>query len=207
MELRFIVAMNYVRLASKIICDILESNIRAVLHSRTWICAYTLGKRADASKMNSLGTYVTLLKLNVKQMYYNKIFGTNVKERSQNQYFKLVACSMRSVSRGTVQKSRICATPNGEWTRSREDPSFFTRCYSCCSPINLRLEHASRSSWLICLEHMLTSVLHCRHRPSEVELLFQLLRVFTIRHVPDFHFLRKFLDETVAKVGNFITQD
>ena len=53
---------------------------------------------------------------------------------------------------------------------------------------------------------MLTSFLHFRHRPSEVELLFQLLRVFTIRHVPDFHFLRKFLDETVAKVGNFITQ-
>lgn len=39
-----------------------------------------------------------------------------------------------------------------------------------------------------------------RHKPSEVELLFQLLLVFTIRHVPDFHFLRKFLDETVAKV-------
>ncbi|KAL9966032.1 hypothetical protein ACROYT_G024040 [Oculina patagonica] len=40
---------------------------------------------------------------------------------------------------------------------------------------------------------------YIKHRPSEVELLFQLLRVFTIRHVPDFHFLRKFLDETVAK--------
>ena len=40
-----------------------------------------------------------------------------------------------------------------------------------------------------------------RHRPAEVELLFQLLRVFTIRHVPDFHFLKKFLDETVAKVS------
>ena len=39
-----------------------------------------------------------------------------------------------------------------------------------------------------------------RHKPSEVELLFQLLLVFTIRHVPDFHFLRKFLDESVAKV-------
>lgn len=44
-------------------------------------------------------------------------------------------------------------------------------------------------------------LLHFRHKPSEVELLFQLLRVFTIRHVPDFHFLRKFLDETVAKVS------
>ena len=43
--------------------------------------------------------------------------------------------------------------------------------------------------------------LHSRHRPSEVELLFQLLRVFTIRHVPDFHFLRTFLDEKVAKVS------
>ena len=52
-------------------------------------------------------------------------------------------------------------------------------------------------------KHLLISALHCRHRPSEVELLFQLLRVFTIRHVPDFHFLRKFLDETVAKVGVF----
>ncbi|XP_068742186.1 transformation/transcription domain-associated protein-like isoform X1 [Montipora capricornis] len=40
---------------------------------------------------------------------------------------------------------------------------------------------------------------YIKHRASEVELLFQLLRVFTIRHVPDFHFLRKFLDETVAK--------
>lgn len=40
---------------------------------------------------------------------------------------------------------------------------------------------------------------YIKHKPSEVELLFQLLRVFTIRHVPDFHFLRKFLDETVAK--------
>ncbi|XP_015774341.1 PREDICTED: transformation/transcription domain-associated protein-like [Acropora digitifera] len=38
-----------------------------------------------------------------------------------------------------------------------------------------------------------------KHKPSEVELLFQLLLVFTIRHVPDFHFLRKFLDESVAK--------
>ncbi|KAJ7354746.1 hypothetical protein OS493_030523 [Desmophyllum pertusum] len=41
---------------------------------------------------------------------------------------------------------------------------------------------------------------YIKHRASEVELLFQLLRVFTIRHVPDFHFLRKFLEETVAKV-------
>ncbi len=54
-------------------------------------------------------------------------------------------------------------------------------------------------------ETNVASFIHCRHRPSEVELLFQLLRVFTIRHVPDFHFLRKFLDETVAKVGNVIT--
>ena len=54
-----------------------------------------------------------------------------------------------------------------------------------------------------CTVDLLTSALHCRHRPSEVELLFQLLRVFTIRHVPDFHFLRKFLDETVAKVSMF----
>ncbi|XP_074624680.1 transformation/transcription domain-associated protein-like isoform X2 [Acropora palmata] len=40
---------------------------------------------------------------------------------------------------------------------------------------------------------------YIKHKPSEVELLFQLLLVFTIRHVPDFHFLRKFLDESVAK--------
>ncbi|CAH3023319.1 unnamed protein product [Porites evermanni] len=40
---------------------------------------------------------------------------------------------------------------------------------------------------------------YIKHRPTEVELLFQLLRVFTIRHVPDFHFLRTFLDEKVAK--------
>ncbi|EDO41347.1 predicted protein [Nematostella vectensis] len=41
---------------------------------------------------------------------------------------------------------------------------------------------------------------YIKHRPDEVEPLFHLLRVFTLRHVPDFHFLRKFLDETVAKV-------
>ncbi|XP_048580263.1 transformation/transcription domain-associated protein isoform X2 [Nematostella vectensis] len=40
---------------------------------------------------------------------------------------------------------------------------------------------------------------YIKHRPDEVEPLFHLLRVFTLRHVPDFHFLRKFLDETVAK--------
>lgn len=39
-----------------------------------------------------------------------------------------------------------------------------------------------------------------RHRPSEVELLFDLLRVFTHRHIPDFQFLKKFMKEDVAKV-------
>ena len=38
-----------------------------------------------------------------------------------------------------------------------------------------------------------------RHRPNEVELLFQILRIFTIRTIPDFHFLSKFLDD-ITKV-------
>ncbi|KAK2564815.1 Transformation/transcription domain-associated protein [Acropora cervicornis] len=45
---------------------------------------------------------------------------------------------------------------------------------------------------------------YIKHKPSEVELLFQLLLVFTIRHVPDFHFLRKFLDESVAKALQYV---
>lgn len=40
----------------------------------------------------------------------------------------------------------------------------------------------------------------CRHRPSEVELLFDLLRVFTHRHIPDFQFLKTFMKEDVAQV-------
>ena len=53
---------------------------------------------------------------------------------------------------------------------------------------------------------MLCRIFHYRHRPSEnVKLLFQLLRVFTIRHVPDFHFLKKFLDEDVAKVNVYVS--
>lgn len=45
----------------------------------------------------------------------------------------------------------------------------------------------------------------CRHRPNEVELLFDLLRVFTHRHIPDFQFLKKFLKDDVAKVLNIYT--
>lgn len=37
-----------------------------------------------------------------------------------------------------------------------------------------------------------------KHHPSEVELLFQLLRAFTGRFIPDFDFLRDFLEATVA---------
>ena len=66
---------------------------------------------------------------------------------------------------------------------------------------DLGFEFSAVKAESVLWKHFLTSALHCRHRPSEVELLFQLLRVFTIRHVPDFHFLRKFLDETVAKVS------
>ena len=40
----------------------------------------------------------------------------------------------------------------------------------------------------------------CRHRPNEVELLFDLLRVFTHRHIPDFQFLKTFMKDDVAKV-------
>ena len=40
----------------------------------------------------------------------------------------------------------------------------------------------------------------CRHRPNEVELLFDLLRVFTHRHIPDFQFLKAFMKDDVAKV-------
>ncbi|GFR25610.1 hypothetical protein TNCT_594364 [Trichonephila clavata] len=37
-----------------------------------------------------------------------------------------------------------------------------------------------------------------KHHPSEIELLFQLLRAFTGRFIPDFDFLRDFLENTVA---------
>ncbi|GIY45230.1 hypothetical protein CDAR_3781 [Caerostris darwini] len=37
-----------------------------------------------------------------------------------------------------------------------------------------------------------------KHHPSEIELLFQLLRAFTGRFIPDFEFLREFLEKTVA---------
>eukprot|EP00794_Sanderia_malayensis_P003406 gene3406-3896_t len=36
---------------------------------------------------------------------------------------------------------------------------------------------------------------YIKHRPNEIELLFQLLRVFTARTVPSFHFLKKFLED------------
>nr|XP_042899044.1 transformation/transcription domain-associated protein isoform X5 [Parasteatoda tepidariorum] len=37
-----------------------------------------------------------------------------------------------------------------------------------------------------------------KHHPNEIELLFQLLRAFTGRFIPDFEFLRDFLENTVA---------
>lgn len=37
-----------------------------------------------------------------------------------------------------------------------------------------------------------------KHHPNEIELLFQLLRAFTGRFIPDFEFLREFLENTVA---------
>ncbi|XP_028408078.1 transformation/transcription domain-associated protein-like isoform X2 [Dendronephthya gigantea] len=40
---------------------------------------------------------------------------------------------------------------------------------------------------------------YVQHRPSEVELLFDLLRVFTHRHIPDFQFLKLFMKDDVAK--------
>ncbi|XP_038044323.1 transformation/transcription domain-associated protein-like isoform X2 [Patiria miniata] len=40
---------------------------------------------------------------------------------------------------------------------------------------------------------------YAEHHPSNVELLFQLLRVFTNRYLPNFQFLRDYLEETVAQ--------
>ncbi|XP_074658755.1 transformation/transcription domain-associated protein-like [Tubulanus polymorphus] len=37
-----------------------------------------------------------------------------------------------------------------------------------------------------------------KHHPSEIELLFQLLRCFTNRFIPQFHFVKDFIDKTVA---------
>ncbi|XP_023232044.1 transformation/transcription domain-associated protein-like [Centruroides sculpturatus] len=39
---------------------------------------------------------------------------------------------------------------------------------------------------------------YVKHHPNEIELLFQLLRAFTGRFIPDFEFLRDFLENTVA---------
>lgn len=39
---------------------------------------------------------------------------------------------------------------------------------------------------------------YVKHHPNEIELLFQLLRAFTSRFIPDFEFLRDFLENTVA---------
>lgn len=39
---------------------------------------------------------------------------------------------------------------------------------------------------------------YCRQNPNDVELLFQLLRAFTSRYIPDFKFLKDFIDHTVA---------
>lgn len=52
----------------------------------------------------------------------------------------------------------------------------------------------------ICATLNFLLVYFCRHRPNEVELLFDLLRVFTHRHIPDFQFLKTFMKDDVAKV-------
>ncbi|OQR70315.1 Transformation/transcription domain-associated protein-like [Tropilaelaps mercedesae] len=39
---------------------------------------------------------------------------------------------------------------------------------------------------------------YCKQNPNDVELLFQLLRAFTSRYIPDFKFLKDFIDHTVA---------
>ncbi len=41
---------------------------------------------------------------------------------------------------------------------------------------------------------------HCKHHHDDVTTLFQLLRVFTTRHVKSFHFLTSYLENDVAKL-------
>ena len=41
---------------------------------------------------------------------------------------------------------------------------------------------------------------YLRHKPGEIEILFQLLKVYIVRSIPSFHFFKKFL-EGVCKVN------
>lgn len=41
-----------------------------------------------------------------------------------------------------------------------------------------------------------------KHRLGEIDVLFQLLRVYTVRSIPSFHFLKKFLED-ICKVRLF----
>ena len=41
---------------------------------------------------------------------------------------------------------------------------------------------------------------HCKHHHDDVTTLFQLLRVFTTRHVKSFYFLTSYLETDVAKL-------
>lgn len=38
------------------------------------------------------------------------------------------------------------------------------------------------------------------HHPNEIELLFHMLRCFTSRYIPQFHFFKEFLENEIAEV-------
>lgn len=51
-------------------------------------------------------------------------------------------------------------------------------------------------------------LIHCKHHREDVGTLFQLLRVFTARHLTSYHFLATYLENDVAKVSNlFLLRD
>ncbi|XP_064401908.1 transformation/transcription domain-associated protein-like isoform X2 [Halichondria panicea] len=60
---------------------------------------------------------------------------------------------------------------------------------------NIKLKYWEECSMLVtCL------LTHCKHHHDDVTTLFQLLRVFTTRHVKSFHFLTSYLENDVAKL-------
>jgi len=45
-----------------------------------------------------------------------------------------------------------------------------------------------------------------RHNTNEIEMLFHILRCFTTRHVPQYQFVKDFLDNTCAAVSLTISE-